>query len=216
MRLILSRRAVLAAGLMAPTAALAAPKPPPGGRLAFAVFRDGTRVGEHLMTFAGDGEILTVTTDVAMAVKVGPVPVYRYRHHAQERWMGGRFSRLETTTEANGKKTRVLAQRTDAGVVIEAGRPKITAPVSAAPFTHWNAEALSGPMFHPQEGHILKATAARRGRETVALASGQSIAAVRWAIRGEAEIDDWYDDTGAWAALRGKLKDGSTMEYRRL
>ena len=37
-----------------------------------------------------------------------------------------------------------------------------------------------------------------------------------WAVRGDAEIDDWYDTDGSWAALKGKLEDGSTMEYKRL
>ena len=37
-----------------------------------------------------------------------------------------------------------------------------------------------------------------------------------WTIRGEAEIDDFYDSSGDWMALKGKLEDGSKMEYRRI
>jgi len=36
------------------------------------------------------------------------------------------------------------------------------------------------------------------------------------AIRGEAEIDDFYDEAGAWQSLTGKLDDGSKVEYRRV
>lgn len=197
-----SRRLILLGGL-----ALAAPVPlragtPASRKLAFAVFRNGARVGEHHMAFSGDPASPTVTTDVQMLVKLGPVPVYRYIHHAVERWAGGAFASLETTTNGNGKLQKVSARRTESGVVIEGGKGRIIGPAGAAPFTHWNPEVFGKPLFNPQEGQMLKVTAVRKG--------------ATWSVRGEAEIDDTYDAAGVWTALRGKLKDGSTMEYRRL
>ncbi len=193
------RRLILLGGLALATPAWAAPA---GRRLAFAVFRDGAQVGEHHMTFAGDAASPTVTTDVKMLVKLGPVPVYRYIHHAVERWSGGRFVSLETTTDANGKAQKVSARRTEAGLTIETGKGRIAAPSDALPFTHWNPDAFGKPLFNPQEGRLLKVTATRKGAV--------------WSVRGEVEIDDWYDEAGVWSRLRGKLKDGSIMEYRRL
>ncbi|WP_309643036.1 DUF6134 family protein [Phenylobacterium sp.] len=209
-----TRRFLLAAGslILVPAPVLAASGPPPGRRLAFAVFRNGARVGDHLMTFAGERGAMTVSTQVAMTVKLGPVPVYRYSHRAVERWSGGQFASLETTTNGNGKIQKVTARRTDGGVIIEGAKSgKITAPASALPLTHWNAEALSGPLFNPQEGKMLKVSARRVGRETI-----NGVSATRWSLTGETQIDDWYDANGAWVALRGKLPDGSTMEYRRV
>lgn len=204
-----TRRLLLAAAGFAfvPSVALAA-APPPGGRLAFAVFRNGARVGDHLMTFAGQPGAMTITTEVAMTVKLGPVPVYRYGHRAVERWRGGRFAGLETSTNGGGKLQKVVARRTAGGVIIETGKGSTTAPASALPLTHWHADALAGPLFNPQDGRLLRVSA-RRG-------PGGSIAAVRWSLTGDAQIDDWYDEAGTWVALRGKLPDGSTMEYRRV
>jgi hypothetical protein len=213
----LSRRVVLAAGMtaLAPAWAMAAPKIPAAGRLAFAVFRNGARIGDHRMRFARDGDLLTVTTEVAMTVRMGPVPVYRYSHHAVERWRGDRFERLETTTDGNGRKKQVTAQRTDAGVLITVGKTRLTAGPQTAPLTHWNAEVLSRPLFNPQEGKLVKVTA-RRGVEALKLADGATIQATKVSLRGEVEIDDFYDAAGAWVALRGKLEDGSRVEYRRV
>lgn len=211
------RRSLLAAGalLMAPGDSLAAI--PSGRRLAFLVFRNGVRVGDHEMSFTGEPGAMSVTTQVRMAIKLGPVPVFRYRHEARERWAGGRFSELATSTDINGKRRTVAARRSSGGaVVIETDTGRIAAPAGAAPLTHWNSDVLSGPLFNPQEGKMLKASARRVGRETVTLADGRKASAVRWSVRGEAEIDDWYDDDGVWTALRGKLPDGSTMEYRRV
>jgi hypothetical protein len=208
----LSRRGLIAAGLsLACTRALAANR-----RLAFAVFRNGVQVGEHQMTFTGGPGDTVVRTDVSLVVKLGPVPVYRYAHQAQERWSDGRFASLETTTTAAGRTQKVSARRGAEAVLIETPGGRIRAPADALPLTHWNAAALTGPLFNPQEGKMLRLSARKLGLERVKLASGGDIAATRWSLRGESEIDNWYDQGGAWAALRGRLPDGSTMEYRRL
>ncbi len=210
-----SRRSLVGAGfalLAAPAVRVAAAE----RRLAFAVFRNGARVGDHVMTFSGAAEDVAVRTEVSLLVKLGPVPVYRYTHRALERWRDGRFSSLATTTNGNGRLQRVDARRGADAVVIETAAGPIAAPADALPLTHWNAAALGGPLFNPQEGKILRLTARRVGAERIKLAGGGVIAATRWSLRGESEIDDWYDQGGAWAALRGRLPDGSTMEYRRL
>jgi hypothetical protein len=197
----ISRRLILLGGF-----SLAMPTPlraavPGGRRLTFAVSRNGAHVGEHHMSFSGDPASPIVTTDVDMVIKLGPAPIYKYRHHAVERWVAGRFSDLETSTDGNGKLQKVSARRTDAGVIIETGKGKIAGPANAAPFTHWNPDVFGKPLFNPQEGRMLKVTANRNGST--------------WSIRGDAEIDDSYGADGVWNALSGKLKDGSRIEYRR-
>lgn len=210
-----TRRSLIIAG----ASALAAPAfaaVPANGRMAFAVFRGQDKVGEHLMRFSRSGSGLTVSTEVEMRVKLGPIPVFRYAHTATERWRDDRFASLATRTDTNGKVEQVKAEATGSGVAIEGPSGRLTAPAAAAPLTHWNAAALDGPLFNPQLGKLMKVRTARAGRESVQLADGRSIPATRWTIRGEAEIDNWYDAAGAWSGLRGRLEDGSTMIYRRL
>lgn len=210
-----SRRALMAMGvvLLAPAQVLAAPT---SRRLAFAVLRNGARIGEHRMTIVGQADGVTASSDVSLVVKVGPVPVYRYTHRAVEQWRAGRFASLETSTNGGGKIQRVSARRTAAGVMIETSKGQVIAPAGAAPLTHWNAAVLDGPLFNPQDGKMLAITARRSGREAVKLADGRSIESTRWSLRGDTQIDNWYDEADTWAALRGRLPDGSMMEYRRL
>jgi hypothetical protein len=153
---------------------------------------------------------------VEMSVKLGPVPVFRYRHRALERWAAGRFSSLETTTDSNGKLERVSARRTDKGLSLETAKGLVPMPANALPFTHWNSQVYGTPLFNPQEGKLLRVTAVRKGDSPAKLANGKITNATLWSIRGETEIDDWYDPSGVWTALRGKLKDGSMLEYRRV
>ena len=211
-----TRRTLLAAaGLLAavPTPLLAAT--PPGRKLVFAVLRNGERIGEHRMTFSGDEASPTVTTEVAMSVKLGGVTVYRYRHTAREVWADGRFESLETVTDATAGDRKVSARRTPSGVLIRTGRREVLAPAGTAPLTHWNPKVLTGRLFNPQEGDLVRITASPKGMRPVTLADGRSVEAQVWALRGEADIDNWYDRAGVWTGLKGRLKDGSTLEYRR-
>jgi hypothetical protein len=198
----LPRRVVLAGGLALPflgKAAWAAPR-----SLTFAVFRNGAKIGEHRVSFTSDGDALTATTDAVMTVKLGPVPVFRYHHHAVERRNGASFVSLVTSTDSNGKKEAVTAEKTAGGIVIQCPAGRITAPATANPMTHWNPAIFSGtPLFNPQTGKLVKVRVTKAGPG-------------HWAIRGEAEIDDYYDGDGAWSGLKGKLDDGSSVEYRRV
>ena len=197
----LSRRGLLAGGLalpLTPAGAWAAPR-----ALAFAVFRNGVRIGEHRMTFSTAGDGVTVATEAVMTVRLGPVPVFRYRHHAVERRAGETFQSLQTTTETNGKTQRLSAENVGGLIRLEGSAGSATAPAGSNPLTHWNPAVFAGPLFDPQNGKMMKVRTAR-------------VAASHWQIRGQADIDDYYDDAGAWLSLNGKLDDGSRIEYRRL
>ncbi|WP_296598309.1 DUF6134 family protein [Phenylobacterium sp.] len=200
MSLILGRRQLIAGGvgLLVPGVAAAAPS-----RLAFQVFRNGTKIGEHQMTFAGTDGNETVSTDVDMVVKVGPVPVYKYKHSAVERWSGGRFVSIDATTNGNGKIQKTSARALPGLVQITGPKGVVKGPADAVPLSHWNQASFGKPLFNQQEAKMLKVVCTK-------VKPGQ------WSIRGEAEIDDFYDGSGNWMALKGKLEDGSKMEYRRI
>ena len=196
------RRAFLAGGLILPLLpglATAAPK-----SLTFAVFRNGSKIGEHHVAFAGEGAALTATTDAVMTVKIGPVPVFKYHHHAVEHRTDGVFASMETTSTTNGKAERVACERIGGGIRMDCTYGKTTLSADTNPMNHWNAQIFSGgPLFNPQTGKILKVKIAK-------------VAPNHVTIRGETEIDDFYDDSGAWQSLTGKLDDGSKVEYRKV
>jgi hypothetical protein len=200
-RLVVARRELIvgaAGALLAPGAALAAPS-----ALGFQVFRNGARIGEHRMSFSGDAAARTVTTEVAMTVKLGPVPIFKYTHKAVERWAGGEWVSLETATNSNGKRQSVSARAMDGFVRIEGADGAVRGPADAVPLSHWNQASFGRPMFNPQDGKMLKVRCAE-------------VRPGHWTIRGEAEIDDFYDPTGAWLALMCKVFEGSIIVYRRV
>ena len=201
MSLVVGRRDLILGGagaLLLPGAGLAVPS-----RLNFQVFRNGTKVGEHQVVFTGDDDARTVTTDVNMVVKVGPVPVYKYKHQAIETWAAGKWASVETTTNGNGKLTKASARAMGGFVQISGPTGASRGPANAHPLSHWNQANFGKPLFNQQEGKMLKVTVSQ-------------VKPGHWQVRGDAEIDDFYDASGNWLALRGKLEDGSKMEYRRV
>ena len=211
---LILRRTVLTGALSAlalPVRAAAQPR-----SLAFEVLRNGSKIGEQAMMFEG-ADALSVKTQTDMAVKLGPISVFHYRHEATERWQGGRFLSLQTQTDNNGKALRVSARREGGVVRIEpAAGPAVEAAEAAIPFTHWNAKIADAPLFNPQDGKLLKERGMPGGTGAVTLADGSQRQAQGVVFKGEAYIEDWYDQDGVWTALVSRLKDGSRIAYRRL
>jgi len=215
----MARRTLLAAGmaLTAGAATAADDGVPAGGRLAFRVLRKGGEIGSHVLDFTRTDDMVEVRFDVRMAVKFGPITLFRYRHTGIERSQAGRFLSLETQTDNDGEALRVSARREAAGVVVEATNlASRKLPEDARPLTHWNRACMSAPLFNPQDGKVMKLAAAPRGEEAVALANGSTVTATHYTLTGEATLDEWYDAASIWAALRATAADGSIIDYRRL
>ena len=182
----------------------------------FEVWRNDERIGTHAVSFQGDDQNFVAMGDVEMLVKLGPFPLFRYRHQARETWRGGRFAELATETVANGQRTQVHAVASAGAVVIETGDGRRSqAPASAHPLTHWNAAALKGPLFNPQTGAALRVRVSSRFSPTMPLPDGRTEPATRYDLSGAATISDWYDVASRWTSLRGKAPDGSVLVYRR-
>jgi len=219
---LLNRRGVLAAGFAAGASAFAPPSwatspgLPATGMLTFEIHGKGTTLGRHHLTFVRNGAGLVVETQVEIGLKLGPVSLFHYSHHAVEAWSDGRFDRIETTSVLNGRKQMVRAHRTEDGLMIEpADGPPFLADQGVVPLTHWNRQIMDSALFNPQDGKLLRERATSRGADTVQLADGSPLAATRYSLTGDTQIDDWYDRDGVWAALKGKIKDGSVLTYRR-
>lgn len=218
---LLDRRGLLAGGLAAAALAgrcrAATPGLPADGLLIFEIQGKGVDLGRHRLIFSRHDTDITVEIHVEMMLKLGPVPLFHYVHHALETWTDGRFDRIETTSVLNGRKQAARARRVENGVMIEPaeGAPYL-ADAEVLPLTHWNRRIMDGRLFNPQDGKMLRERVTAGGADTVLLADGRRLPATRYSLTGETQIDDWYDRDGVWAALRGKVKDGSVQTYRRL
>jgi hypothetical protein len=214
---VIARRCFLiGAGLFAGGAGRLVPGVPGNDDLYFDVFRNGSHIGSHTLRFSRNGDSLVVNIAAEFKVGFGPIVLFRYQHTGVETWQSGRFVSLETQTNDNGTHRQVLARRQADGIAIRAtDLPDRVASANSLPLTHWAIEAMSAPVFNPETGKDMAEQARHLGQSTVALADGAKIPATRFALTGEAQIVDYYDDSEVWAALQAQAKDGSVIEYRR-
>lgn len=223
---LIGRRAFLIGGvgaglaipMLAPSAARAAPGGvPANGQVAFKVYRKGSHIGEHDLRFEQDGDLLTVTGNVRILVRVGPVPVYRYSHRCTERWRGDRFVSMDSATQSNVSKHVVSASRAVDGVrVTPSGAAPYVLPGNAAPLTHWNKSIYGNALFNPDDGKILRINLAGRAEDNCRQDDGSSVRATRYTLTGDSNMDDYYDAADVWAGLHTKVEDGSFVDYRRV
>jgi hypothetical protein len=227
---MLRQVAVSIALLTTVPAAFAADDPYPPV-VTFAVFRNGENVGRHTLTFENKGANRVVIIDADIAVRALGLVAYRYTHHALEVWSGDQLQSLQATTDDNGRRFTVSAQRVGASLKVEHTTPgpvttamaydgfqapdvsRETLPASLLPTSQWNMRQVKqSTLLNTQYGTPSRVRIVPAGRETVTTAKG-SIAANRFVYSGDLHMDQWFDDRGRWVKGTFVAFDGSTIEY---
>jgi hypothetical protein len=219
----------LIALIAAAPAALAADQPYPPV-VTFAVYRNGENVGRHVITFEKKGTSQVVTVDTEITVRALGVAAYRYVHHANEVWVGDQLQSMQATTDDNGRKYTVSAQRVGVNLKVEhtTSGPVATAaydgfqvpdvsretlPATTLPTSQWNVlQVKQSTLLNTQFGTPSHVAIAPAGRETVRT-SARSVEATRYSYTGDLHGNQWFDDRGRWVKGAFTAFDGSTVEY---
>jgi hypothetical protein len=215
---MIRRRAVLLGGAGVLCAGMAPELPVPAGdRLTFRIIRKGSDIGRHVIEFSPDGDALTVNIAVDIAVGIGPIVLFRYTHRATEHWRGQALVSMNTETNEDGTRTHLTLQRVGSGLVVQSSKfPTYVAPGNALPGSHWNEKMLDGPIINTEHGKLLRPQVTALKEEAVPVASGGTIEARHFAVRGDANLDTWYDDTPTWVGLRFVAHEGSEIRLERM
>ncbi|MEI7712144.1 MAG: DUF6134 family protein [Rhodospirillales bacterium] len=211
---MIARRTLLAGatclGAIHPTAAALPIRR--GNRLAFDIVRKGSKIGSHVLTFQPEANRLIVRIAADIAVAFGPIVLFRYKHRATERWEDGRVVSLDADTDDDGEKFAVKIRRDGDALAVEAnGKPRYIAPPNTTPATHWNRGMLDGPFVNTQDGKLLRPSVISLGTTTDLPRC--PIPASGFALRGDCDLDTWYDTAPRWVGLRFKGRDGTEIRY---
>jgi hypothetical protein len=214
-RPVIGRRAMLAAcAVCAGRPAYAALAAPPA--LTFRMIRHDTDIGRHVITFAPDGDTLTVNVTVDAVVTLLSIPIVRYKHRATETWHGGTLVGISATTDKNGDHEWVNAQRANASLLVSGSKTaRYIAPPDALATSYWNRRLLDGPMISMEDGVLLRPKIDALPAEPIASASGH-ITASHYKLSGPLNVELWYDRASLWAGFQFKVVDGSIIHYERL
>jgi hypothetical protein len=185
--------------------------------MGFAVLRNGSRIGTHRIDFREADGVVTATIAVEIVVRFGPITLFRYGHNAREIWRDGQFESLVSETNDDGKPIRAKIARTAEGVVVEVqSKQRVVMAAETIPLTHWNIQCMDRPLVNPQDGTPIMSQVVQRGEESVPMPDGKMVTARHYSLVGKVAIDDWYDGSSVWVALRTKAVDGSMIDYRRV
>jgi len=195
------RHALLA--LSAPFVAAAGPG---AGDIAFRVRRRGDLVGTHLVRFAQRGGERIAISDLTIVPKVLGVVVYRYEHRYEEVTRDGRFLRVASRLNRNGRIVEVRGEAVAGAVVLDGTEGPQRLPAEAAPLSWWEMRRMGGavPLFGTTTGRAL--TLAWETR--LGAASGQS-----FSCSGDVTATATFDAAGRWIGFSARSEGGHDIVY---
>ncbi len=173
----------------------------------FDVYLDGKRIGEHTFQVEpDDGGGHIVRSDARFDVKVLMVPVFRYRHSAEERWSGACLTSIQSTTKVNGKSSALDGRRVDGSFELavtqndDAWTTRL--PGCVATYAYWDMATLEqhDQLLNSQTGSydLVQLNATDEGRVVLRAAT--------FTIDLEYAADRWQS--------LSTLRDGRRLEYR--
>jgi hypothetical protein len=182
----------------------------------FAILRDGTQIGTHVIEINRTGPETSVKIATDLEVKVLFVTAYQLKHSATERWVDGRLVALKSSTNNNGTRHSVAVNETPAGLEIKADGKAANADKTLIPGSLWNPELLRrSVMLDAQEGMIRPLSVVDHGPAQLTVKS-RVVKAHRYTIKSKWEQDVWYDEQSRLIHARLVASDGSVISYQLL
>lgn len=178
----------------------------------FDVYRNGAKIGQHAVFVSDQGTDVRTRVDVDLAVKIAYITVFRYAHDVDVVTRNGIIQMVSSTTDMNGKPSAVQAERNGTELKIDGPSGKLSARGLILPTTYWDpATVRVNQLLDTQDGRIFKVNSTLVGAEDI-IARGRKIAANKYEMRGDLNIDLWYTDRGDWVKLAFDL-DGAAYDY---
>ncbi|MEQ9332568.1 DUF6134 family protein [Thalassobaculum sp.] len=183
--------------------------------LKFAVTRDGSPLGVVMERFGPDGADGVAEVYIDFAVGIAGIALYRYEHRSRERWRDGRLAALDTVTNDDGTDQAVTARAGSDGLRVDGMQGRLVAPADILPSSYWHPSFVEQRrMLDSQLGRIVEFTIDPVGAETV-IALGRPVDTLRYAMRGDIDLDFWYDADRVWQKMTFTI-GGSFIEYTRI
>ena len=174
------------------------------GEWNFEATLDGKPIGTHRFVVGGTAQAREVSSEAGFVVRLLGITVYRYQHHADERWQGDCLRGLKSKTDDDGKTARV-----------DQSFPE---PECMMAFAYWNPRLVTQQrLVDPQAGRV-EAVKFEALPDAQIMLRGQAVAAHGWRLQtAKQRITLWYAaDTGRWIALDADAKGGRKLSYRQV
>jgi len=181
----------------------------------FDAYRNGSKFGFSMVKIDGPRGVESIEVVTALRVGLGPITAFKYLLRTSTQWRGGEIAPLTSVINDDGDVFRVEARRAGDVLAVEGHDGRLSMPAAILPTTYWRADMVERKeLLSTQHGRVLKVGFENLGRETV-LTEGREVSATHYAMRGDLDIDIWYDDRAEWVKLTFSVGD-SNVEYKRV
>src|SRR3546814_13071799 len=103
-------------------------------------------MGTHRIAFRQEGRALRVDIAIDIAVRFGPIPIFRYTHRNSEIWEDGRLRALDARTDDNGEIFQARARGVPGGLRVEGADGGVTAQGDLLPTNYWHVRIDRRPV----------------------------------------------------------------------
>ena len=180
--------------------------------IAFDVLMNGSKIGRHAVTLWRKEDRTFVDIDIALKVGFGPIVLYRYEQRNRALWENGVLASFLSKTDDDGDEFTVSAQRRDQGIAVAVNDANAVVVNDWFPTTYWDKRTVQqNRLLATRDGEVLEVETKRAGIEEIEV-RGQSIAAEKFEMRGDLNIDLWYDEDDRWVKLAFDYR-GNRFDY---
>lgn len=180
-------------------------------RLAFDIRRDGASIGGHRVAFRRDGDRLEVDIEIDIAVNLAFIPLFAYSHRNHEVWQDGRLVALDSRTDDDGSHYAVSARASGGGLRVIGNAGDLLVPPETLPTSYWNVRTVEQTqLLDTQQGGLLDVRPLLVGEERL----DGGVAARRYRLAGDLNLDLWYSDAGEWLKIAFQAR-GADVSYDR-
>jgi hypothetical protein len=172
----------------------------------FEVRLDGKPIGSHRFVVSGPAAAREVASTARFDVRLLGIPLYRYRHEAQERWQGDCLRSLKSRTDDDGKPAQVDEQRAAAADCLMS-------------FAYWHpALPRQTRLLNPQTGQVEDVRFERLPAAPLQV-QGREVEAARWRLvattpASQQVLTLWLDPADQrWIGLDAQVR-GRLLTYR--
>jgi hypothetical protein len=180
----------------------------------FEVFLDDSKVGYHNFRLEQAANQQRLISEAEFKVKLLFVTLYKYQHQNSEVWENDCLQRIESRTNANGKKFAVRGRQGPDAFELEATDQREELARCLMTFAYWNPDFLKqSELLNPQTGEILPVSVEPLETEPY-LVRGENIEAQQYRVQARGmELHLWYSKDGEWLGLESTTKGGRTLRY---
>ncbi|MEQ8334411.1 DUF6134 family protein [Nisaea sp.] len=193
---------------------------PPGwaedGLIKFRAFRNGSPLGVVMLRFNIKEDKYIVDTQTLFDYKIGPFTLYYYALRARDEWKDAQLLSARGMVNDDGDFFKVDGRAESGGFRFAGREGEHLAPFAASvPSTYWNTSLTrASKLIDLQYGRLRDIAMTKLGTETIE-SEGRQVEATRYEMRGELDLDIWYDTRGEWVRMSFTV-DESDFDYVRI